>query len=62
MGLVIDPEGAKQQMEGCITMGLGYALSEEIHFQDGTICELNFDTNEIPRRPLPCRQSLHGKP
>jgi CO/xanthine dehydrogenase Mo-binding subunit len=49
MGLVINPEGAKQQMEGCITMGLGYALTEEIHFQDGAIFELNFDTYEIPR-------------
>jgi CO/xanthine dehydrogenase Mo-binding subunit len=49
MGLVINPEGARQQMEGCITMGLGYALTEEIHFQDGTIFELNFDTYEIPR-------------
>ncbi len=26
MGLVINPEGATIQMEGCITMGLGYAL------------------------------------
>jgi CO/xanthine dehydrogenase Mo-binding subunit len=22
-------------MEGCVTMGLGYALAEEIHFQGG---------------------------
>ena len=49
MGLVINPEGAKQQIEGCITMGLGYALTEEIHFQDGKIFDLNFDTYEIPR-------------
>jgi CO/xanthine dehydrogenase Mo-binding subunit len=49
MGLVINPDGAKQQMEGCITMGLGYALAEEIHFQDGKIHDLNFDTYEIPR-------------
>ena len=49
MGLVINPEGAKLQIEGCITMGLGYALTEEIHFQDGKIFDLNFDTYEIPR-------------
>jgi nicotinate dehydrogenase subunit B len=49
MGLVINPEGAKQQIEGCITMGLGYALTEEIHFQDGKIFDLNFDTYKIPR-------------
>ncbi|HTY58384.1 MAG TPA: molybdopterin cofactor-binding domain-containing protein, partial [Bacteroidota bacterium] len=28
MGLVVNPEGAAIQMEGCITMGLGYALKE----------------------------------
>ena len=37
------------QMEVCITMGLGYALTEEIHFKDGEIFNLNFDTYEIPR-------------
>ena len=28
MGVVINPDGARQQMEGAITMGIGYALSE----------------------------------
>ncbi len=36
-------------MEGCITMGLGYALTEEVHFKGGQILDLNFDTYEIPR-------------
>lgn len=49
MGLVINPEGAKLQMEGCITMGLGYALTEEIHFKGGDILNRNFDTYEIPQ-------------
>ncbi len=49
MGLVINPEGAVQQIEGCVTMGLGYALAEEIHFQEGKIFDLNFDTYKIPR-------------
>lgn len=49
MGLVINPAGAIIQIEGCITMGLGYALSEEIHFNGGQIHDLNFDTYEIPR-------------
>lgn len=48
MGLSINPEGAKIQMEGCITMGLGYALKEDIHFKGGEIFDLNFDTYEIP--------------
>ncbi len=49
MGLVINPEGAKIQMEGCVTMGLGYALTEELHFQGGKISDLNFDTYQLPR-------------
>jgi len=49
MGLAINPEGAAIQIEGCITMGLGYALKEHIHFKDGEIFDLNFDTYEIPR-------------
>ena len=49
MGLVVNPEGAKIQMEGCIMMGLGYALAEEIHFKGGQIFDLNFDSYEIPR-------------
>jgi len=49
MGLCINPHGAKLQMEGCITMGLGYALTEEVRFDHGEIRDLNFDTYEIPR-------------
>jgi isoquinoline 1-oxidoreductase len=49
MGEVINPEGARQQIEGCLMMGLGYALSEEIHFRGGQILDLNFDRYEIPR-------------
>ena len=30
MGIVVNPDGAKMQMEGAITMGLGYAFSEEL--------------------------------
>jgi CO/xanthine dehydrogenase Mo-binding subunit len=49
MGIVINPEGANMQIEGCITMGLGYALTEEIHFKGGEILDLNFDTYDITR-------------
>jgi isoquinoline 1-oxidoreductase len=49
MGFVVNPAGAKAQMEGCITMGLGYALTEEIRFKNGEIFDLNFDTYDIPR-------------
>jgi isoquinoline 1-oxidoreductase len=49
MGVVVNPEGAATQMEGCITMGLGYAFTEEIHFKDGEIFDLNFDTYTLPK-------------
>ncbi len=49
MGTVVNPEGAQIQMEGCITMGLGYALTEEVHFQGGKVLEANFDTYELPK-------------
>jgi nicotinate dehydrogenase subunit B len=49
MGLVINPEGAKSQMEGSLMMGLGYALTEEVRFNGGEILDHNFDTYEIPR-------------
>ena len=44
MGLAINPQGATIQMEGCITMGLGYALKEDIRFKGGQILDENFDT------------------
>lgn len=49
MGLAINPEGATIQMEGCLTMGLGYALAEELRFSGGQVLDTNFDTYEIPR-------------
>ena len=48
-GEVINPEGVRMQIEGCLTMGLGYCLSEEIRFRGGRILDENFDTYEIPR-------------
>lgn len=49
MGIVVDPEGARLQMEGSIMMGLGYTLSEELNFKNGEILDTNFDTYELPR-------------
>jgi isoquinoline 1-oxidoreductase len=49
MGLAVNPQGARLQMEGCLTMGLGYALTEEVRFRNGEILDLNFDTYEITR-------------
>jgi nicotinate dehydrogenase subunit B len=49
MGICVNPEGAMIQMEGCVTMGLGYALGEEIHFKGGQIEDINFGTYQIAR-------------
>jgi CO/xanthine dehydrogenase Mo-binding subunit len=49
MGQVVNPQGATTQMEGCITMGLGYALTEEVRFKDGRILDTLFDTYMLPR-------------
>jgi len=49
MGVVVNPDGARQQVEGCVTMGLGYALSEEVRFKSGQVLDENFDTYRIPR-------------
>jgi len=49
MGLVVNPEGATMQMEGCVMMGLGYALVEEVRFKGGEVLDSNFDTYKLPR-------------
>ncbi len=49
MGLVVNPEGARMQIEGCVAMGLGYVLAEELRFRGGEIRDVSFDTYEIPR-------------
>jgi isoquinoline 1-oxidoreductase len=48
-GEVINPEGTRMQIEGCITMGLGYCLTEEIQFANGRVLSENYDTYEVPR-------------
>ena len=49
MGQVINPEGALMQMEGCLTMGLGYALTETLRFKGGAVLDRSFGTYELPR-------------
>ncbi len=48
-GELINPVGAQIQIEGCIAMGLGYVLTEEVRFEGGDILNKNFDTYELPR-------------
>jgi len=49
MGQVVNPDGALMQLEGCLTMGLGYALSETLRFRGGEILDRNFNTYRLPR-------------
>jgi isoquinoline 1-oxidoreductase len=49
MGIVVNPDGARMQMEGCVTMGLGYALAEEVRFEGRRVETANFDTYALPR-------------
>jgi CO/xanthine dehydrogenase Mo-binding subunit len=49
VGWAVNPDGMRQQMEGCLTMGLGYTLSEEVHFKDGEVLDRNFGSYELPR-------------
>ena len=49
MGEIINPQGAKLQIEGGITMGLSAALSEEVKFSSGTVWTENFDSYQITR-------------
>jgi nicotinate dehydrogenase subunit B len=49
MGEIINPQGARIQIEGGITMGLSAALSEEVEFSGGKIWTRNFDSYQITR-------------
>lgn len=49
MGQVVNPHGATLQTEGGITMGIGYALYEELEFNGGNVITGNFNTYEITR-------------
>ncbi len=49
MGLCVNPQGTKMQMEGACIMGMGYALTEGLRFSDGVVLDRNFDTYDIPR-------------
>ena len=49
MGIVVHREGAIIQMEGCIMMGLGYTLTEDLQFRGGRILTTNFHNYRMPR-------------
>lgn len=47
-GRVINPQGARGQIEGGCTMGAGYALMEELLVKQGRTLNLSFDSYLIP--------------
>ncbi|MDB4582864.1 molybdopterin-dependent oxidoreductase [Draconibacterium sp.] len=49
MGQVVNPEGVIIQAEGCVNMGLGYTLSEDIEFDWGEVKSNNFGNYKIPK-------------
>jgi CO/xanthine dehydrogenase Mo-binding subunit len=49
MGEIINPQGAKLQIEGAITMGLSAALSEEVEFDGAKLLTKNFSSYRITR-------------
>lgn len=49
MGQVVNPHGAGVQAEGCVNMGLGYTLTEDVEFNWGEVKSRNFDNYEITR-------------
>jgi CO/xanthine dehydrogenase Mo-binding subunit len=48
-GLVVNPDGARNQMEGAIVMGMGTALYEAIDFQAGRVLNAGFTRYRVPR-------------
>lgn len=53
-GPILNPTNLRCQVEGCIMMGLGPALREEIQFKDGQLTNGRFAAYRVPRfRDIP---------
>ncbi len=48
-GAIVNPANLRCQVEGCIMMGLGPALREEILFKDGKLANGRFASYRVPR-------------
>jgi isoquinoline 1-oxidoreductase len=48
-GLVVNPDGARNQVEGSIVQGMGTALYEAIDFQAGRVLNAGFTRYRVPR-------------
>jgi isoquinoline 1-oxidoreductase len=48
-GAILNPDNLLAQVQGCILMGLGPALSEEVQFENGRISNASFRRYRLPR-------------
>ncbi|HIF72258.1 MAG TPA: xanthine dehydrogenase family protein molybdopterin-binding subunit [Dehalococcoidia bacterium] len=48
-GKVFNPEGARNQIEGSVVMGLGTALWEAVEFDGGRVLSNGFGAYRVPR-------------
>ena len=48
-GAIINPDHLKSQVEGCVVMGIGGALTEAIEFENGKILNPRFSRYRVPR-------------
>jgi isoquinoline 1-oxidoreductase len=48
-GPILNPANLTSQVQGCIIMGLGGALTEQTQFQNGKILNASFAGYEVPR-------------
>ena len=48
-GAILNPAHLLSQVQGCIIMGLGGALTEEIRFEEGKLLNANFGHYHVPR-------------
>ncbi|QEH37200.1 Nicotinate dehydrogenase subunit B [Aquisphaera giovannonii] len=48
-GAIVNPDQLRNQVEGCLVMGLGGALGEAIRFEDGKVLNPRFSRYRVPR-------------
>jgi isoquinoline 1-oxidoreductase subunit beta len=48
-GAVLNPNNLRAQVQGCIVMGLGPALWEEMRFENGKLRNAHFEKYRVPR-------------
>jgi isoquinoline 1-oxidoreductase len=48
-GAIVHPDNLKNQVDGCLVQGLGGALFEAIHFDQGRITNPRFSSYRVPR-------------